>query len=146
MEIPSSRFGPIQVEADDVIHFPQGLLGLEDCRQWVLLTGADDEAVAWLQSLQRADVALAVVSPRRFVADYRMRIARRELAPLRLDDVDKVEVLAIVGRSAHGVTLNLKAPLLINLERRLGRQVITNGDLPVRHEVKGKQSTLRRSA
>jgi len=36
-----------------------------------------------------------------------------------------------VNRNKHSVTLNLKAPLIINLDRRLGRQVITNDDQPV---------------
>lgn len=146
MEVTTSRFGPIEIEADDVIQFPMGLLGLEDCREWVLLADRRNEALAWLQSVDQPEVALAVVSPRRFVPDYRMRVARRELASLELEDIKRAKVLAIVGKTDRGITLNLKAPLLINLERRLGRQVVTNGDLPVRYELGSEHPTVRRTA
>ena len=146
MEIPTSRFGPVEIEAEDVIRFPGGLLGLEDCREWVLLADRRSDALAWLQSVERPEVALAVVSPRRFVRGYRMRVARRELAPLGLADVKTAKVLAIVGKTDGTVTLNLKAPLVINLARCLGRQVVTNGDLPIRFALGSEPPAFRRSA
>ena len=85
MEINTARFGLVEVEASDVIHFPEGLLGLEDCREWVLLGDGLNNALAWMQSVSRPDIAMAVVSPRRFVPTYQMRVARRELEPLQLD-------------------------------------------------------------
>jgi flagellar assembly factor FliW len=44
-------------------------------------------------------------------------------------------VLVVVGSDEDGITLNLKAPLVINLRRRLGRQVVHNHDLPLRYEL-----------
>ena len=146
MEIPTTRFGPVEVHPDDIVRFPEGLLGMEACRDWVFLADADSDAVAWMQSVDRADVALAVVSPRRFVPGFRMRVARRELEPLALDGVGRAQVLVVVGRSKRSLTLNLKAPIVINLDRRLGRQVITNGELPLRHELIAETHTLKRSA
>jgi flagellar assembly factor FliW len=146
MEIPTTRFGPIEVQADDVIRFPEGLPGLEECRDWVLLAEPDNDALAWLQSVSRADVALAVVSPRRFVPGYRMRVARRELEPLELGRIDRAQVLVIVGRGERCLTLNLKAPIAVNADRRLARQVITNGELSVRHQLEAVLPAMKRSA
>ena len=146
MEITTSRFGPIEIVAEDAIRFPAGLLGLEDCREWVLLADRRNDAVAWLQSIERPEVALPVVSPRRFVPGYQMRVARHELASVGLSDAKAAEVLVIVGKRDRSVTLNLKAPLVINLERCVGRQVVTNGDLPIRFEVGGQQPAFRRIA
>ena len=146
MEILTARFGPIEVEAGDVVRFPEGLLGFEACRDWVFLADTDNDAVAWMQSVDRPDVAVAVVSPRRFVPGYRMRVARRELEPLHLDQVNRAQVLVVVGRTEHSLTLNLKAPIVINLDRRLARQVITNGQLPLKHVLLAETLTLKRSA
>jgi flagellar assembly factor FliW len=146
MEIHSTRFGTLTIDPEDLLRFPAGLLGLEQCREWVLLDDGQQDAVAWLQSVQRPEVAVAVVSPRRFVPDYHIRVARPEVEPLEFDDVHSVEVLVIVGRTDRAVTLNLKAPLLVNLARRLGRQVITNGDLPIRYELNNAQLALKKSA
>jgi flagellar assembly factor FliW len=146
MEVVTSRFGRITVETDDVIHFPCGLFGLEDCRRWVLLADTQNDALAWMQSVDRATLALAVVSPRRFVPQYQMRVARAELAPLGLDDIGSAKVLLILGKTDRAITLNLKAPIVLNLDRRLGRQVITNGDLPIQYELESEKPACRRIA
>ncbi len=137
MLLPTSRFGSVDVEVDDLIWFAEGLLGLAECRQWVLLADAQNDALGWLQSTTRADMALAVVSPRRFVPEYQLRLARSELAPLGLDDIRAAQVLVIVGKNEQGITLNLKAPLVINLSARQGRQVIHSGDQPLQYPLHG---------
>ena len=108
---------------------------MEDCRDWILLADASNDALAWLQCTTRRDVAMAVVSPRRFVPDYQLRVSRSELATLRLTDSSDAEVLAIVGIHDGQVTLNLKAPLVIHLAKRVGRQVVANGDESLQHLV-----------
>ena len=146
MRIRTTRFGPLDIEPEDILGFPAGLLGLEDCRHWVLLADATNDALGWLQSTSRAEVALAVVSPRRFVPDYQFRVYRSELLPLELARTQDAQVLAIVGKNERSITLNLKAPVVINLHRRLGRQVIANGDHPVQFELGGETTTMRKIA
>jgi len=146
MEVHTSRFGLVECAGDDVIRFAEGLPGLAECHDWVILTDAQQDAVAWLQSLRRPEVALALVSPRRFVAGYQLRVARRELEPLRLDSLQTAQVLAIVSRSERGLTLNLKAPLVVNPLRRLGRQVIANRDAPLQYELTHDPGILRKTA
>jgi flagellar assembly factor FliW len=143
MEIRSSRFGSIEVDDADILHFPEGLFGFAGCRDFVLLGDEQNGAVAWLQSIDQPEVGLAVVSPTRFVPGFRMRVARRELEPLKFDQLRGVRVLVIVGKSGRGITLNLKAPLVVNLERRLGRQVVTNGGLPLEYEVAAAAPALK---
>src|SRR5687768_14948564 len=146
MQIQTTRFGFLEVEADAVLTLPVGLLGLEECRQWVLLADAHNEALGWLQSTTRADIALAVVSPRRYVPYYQLRVSRSELTPLALRDTKEAEVLAIVSRNDQAMTLNLKAPLVINLEQRIGRQVICNGEQPMQYALEVERVPLRKSA
>ncbi|MBI2824255.1 MAG: flagellar assembly protein FliW [Planctomycetia bacterium] len=144
MQIRTTRFGSVDIQAGDLIGFADGMLGLEDCRRFVLLADAQNDVLGWLQSTTRGDVALAVVSPRRFVPDYQLRVYRRELAPLELAHADDAQVLAIISKNERGITLNLKAPIVVNLERRLGRQVIANGDLPLQYEL--GPTALRKTA
>lgn len=146
MEIASTRFGRIEVNHAEVVQFPEGLPGLEDCREWVFLADAENAALAWMQSLDRPEIALAVVSPRRFVPGFQLRVARRELEPLRLDGLSDAEVLTILGKTSRAVTLNLKAPLVLNLQRRLGRQVIANGDLSMQYELGNALSAFKKTA
>jgi flagellar assembly factor FliW len=146
MEIRTTRFGKVEIEATDVLEFPAGMLGMEACTQWVLLADAENDALGWLQSTTRPEVALAVVSPRRFVPDYQFRVSRNELVPLELTEIKTAQVLVIVGKNDGGVTLNLRAPLVINLDRRLGRQVIANGDQPLQYELHTESREKRKIA
>ena len=135
MDIETTRFGRLALDPNRTVTFPSGIPGLDDCREWILLADAENEALGWLQCTTRRETALAVVSPRRFVQGYQVRVARSELAPLELSDVQQAQVLVIVGKNEEGITLNLKAPLIINVKRRLGRQVVANGDQPIHYEL-----------
>ena len=131
MLISTSHFGAVEIEVDDILHFPSGIVAFEECQHWVLLADADNSALAWLQSVTLPEVALPVVSPRRFAPNYAARVTRGQLLPLEFSQFDQAYVLAIVARSDGDFTLNLKAPLIINLDRRLGRQVVTCDEQPV---------------
>lgn len=146
MQLFTTRFGSIPIDADDVLRFSGGIIGFEAIDSWVLLGDSDNENVAWLQSASRPDLAVPVVSPRRFVPDYRVRVPRSELEPLELDSTDRAYVLLVVSQDGHRLTVNLKAPLIINLDRRLGRQVTTSDDQPLQHYVADFPVNLRKSA
>lgn len=146
MQVETTRFGTMEIRADDILLFPQGLYAFERMRHWVLLSDATNPTVGWLQSVTQADVALPVVSPRRFVSNYQVRVNRSQLAPLELTTPDEAFVLAVVSRNDGRLTLNLKAPLIINLNRRLGRQVVTNDEQPLQLDLAAAPVALRKSA
>jgi flagellar assembly factor FliW len=144
MEITTTRFGALTMDDSEVLTFVDGLIGMEECRRWVLLADARNSALGWLQCLDRPEVALAVVSPRRFVPDYQVRVARRDIQPLGLADANDAQVLTIISHAGGSLALNLKAPLVINLAERLGRQIVARDDHAVQHRLSG--AALRKSA
>src|SRR5262245_91295 len=137
MNLATTRFGNVTVEEGDVLEFVDGLIGMEQCRRWVLLADASNSALGWLQSTERGELALAVVSPRRFVPDYTIRVSRRDIEPLALAELNDAQVLVIVGQADGSLVLNLKAPLVIHLAERLGRQIVARDDHPVQQRVTG---------
>lgn len=146
MEIVTSRFGSLQIHPQDTICFPAGLPGFEDCREWVLLAENEHRPVAWLQATGWADLALPVVDPRRFSDAYTLRLAATDLAPLGLDHGCEAQVLAVVAQHDGVLTLNLKAPVAINMQRRLGRQVVNRGDWPLCHSIASQNIPLKKIA
>ena len=144
MNINTTRFGALTIDESDVLTFVDGLIGMEACRRWVLLADAQNPALAWLQSLERAEVALAVVSPRRFVPDYECRVAQRDIQPLGLSDPNDAQVLTIISQANGSLALNLKAPLVIHLAERLGRQIVARDDHAVQHRLPG--TAVRKTA
>ncbi|HEY2253072.1 MAG TPA: flagellar assembly protein FliW [Planctomycetaceae bacterium] len=138
MDITTTRFGTITIEREDVMTFVDGLIGMEDCRQWALLADAENDALGWLQCLDRPEVALAVVSPRRFVQDYQVRVARRDIVPLGLPSAEEAQVLVILNQVNDNLMVNLKAPLVIYAGERIGRQIVAKDDHAVQHPIQGK--------
>ncbi len=131
MRINTQRFGTLSLNADQLFLFPQGLIGMETLRQWALLPDQDNPSVAWLQSASRGDRAIAVISPRAFFSDYRVHVSRRELASLHMRPGAEVYVMTTVSGHVGKLTTNLRSPILLNLNRRLGCQVITSDDQPI---------------
>lgn len=110
---------------------PHGLIGFETCRHWVLLSSHDNEEVAWLQSVALANVAVPVVSPRRFAPNYRAHVHKRELDLLHLHAQDQLYVLSVVSKSGATLTANLKSPILLNASRHIALQVVVTDEQPL---------------
>lgn len=145
MNVQTTRFGPVNIEADDILLFRDGLIGFESCQHWVVLADGDNSSVAWLQSIHNPELGLPVVSPRRFVSDYQVRIESTRLEDLQLKSLKEAHVLSVVSVDNEGPSLNLRAPILVNINRRLGCQVITHDDQPLRYPL-SINSGLKRSA
>lgn len=146
MNIHTTRFGKIDIEPEDILFFRGGLIGFESCRHWVLLADGQNSAVGWLQSMQKPDIALPVVSPRRFLDDYQVRLEPKEIEKLQLASAEHAYVLGVVGRDEDVLTMNLRAPVVINLDRRIGCQIVTVDDQPTQYELATLPINLRRSA
>lgn len=146
MDIFTTRFGTLSVQPQDELLFENGLIGLEGCRRWVVLSDSNNAALGWLQSLDQGHIALGVVSPRRFVPDYQLRVDRFDLNSLGLTTVRDAEVVVITSRRDFGLSLNLRAPIVINVEKRLGCQVIAKDEYPVQYPLDVHNANLRRIA
>ncbi|MEM1069112.1 MAG: flagellar assembly protein FliW [Planctomycetota bacterium] len=146
MRIDTQRFGTLQLKADQLFLFPQGLIGMETLRHWALLPDLQNPSVAWLQSASRGDRAVPLISPRAFFSDYRVHVTRRELASLHMQMGAELYVLTTVSGHVGRLTTNLRSPLLLNLNRRLGCQVITCDDQPIQHALPLKIATSGVSA
>lgn len=131
MQINTTRFGVVALEMNDVFHFPQGLIGLESYGHWCLLRDPANDAVAWLQSVSTASLALPTASPRQFAPDYRVQLHKRQLETLQLGPADETYVLVVLASSDGRLTANLRAPIVINFDRRIGKQVVTSAPDPV---------------
>lgn len=112
--------------ADAVLAFPDGLVGCQGWKNFVLLT--DDEEnlpVACLQSLDEPLVRLLVTDPRLIDANYTVPLSHEDRASLDLRTSDSTVVYCTLTVGDDGlVTANLLGPLVINARARLGRQIV----------------------
>ena len=130
--IQSTRFGTLEIPAENVVEFPTGLIGLGGCR-YALVARDEDSAFAWLHSVDDPSLALPVTNPYQFFADYEVELSDDEAERIGIteDDPTSVWVTVRAGETLEEFTANLRAPILIRAGR--GYQVINEaGELPVR--------------
>ncbi len=126
IRIESPRYGSLEVDPERVIEFPAGLVGFEDCTRYTLFhpedTGDDAPRYFILQSLDDPAVAFHIADPALFGFDFEVKLADDEAALLKLADPEKAAVVVILSKGGKGVRANLRAPLILNLDARLGLQ------------------------
>ncbi|HZO90471.1 MAG TPA: flagellar assembly protein FliW [Chthonomonadaceae bacterium] len=129
--VPTTRFGALEVEEDLIIRLPEGLIGFEACRQFVVVRSEERNAFRWLQSLDEPAVAFPVVEPGEFRPDYAPVIADSDAEFLELTAETPKLIFAIVTVPSHNpraMTANLLGPLVINGLTRRGKQVIVQSE------------------
>jgi len=124
MVINTSRFGQLDVNADRLIEFPEGILGFPQQRQYALVQTGADSGFYWLQSVCTADLAFVVCDPRLFVADYQVPVKLEELEGIELTKVGDAQVFVIVNKVSDLLTGNLQGPLVVNVRNRTARQLV----------------------
>ena len=124
---------PAARAADDamgVLHFPDGLPGFENLRDFVLLRDDELLPIVFLTSLGEPRVCFPVLPMHRIERDYRLRLSDDDRRALELcgEPVVGANVLCLailnLGDGAQPVSANLLAPIVINRENWIGRQVI----------------------
>lgn len=138
-QVASDVLGALEVPADRVVRFPQGLLGFPDAREFVLVAAAR-EGTYWLQSVEHASLIFLVIDPFLHFPDYAVDLSRGDVASLDASAESDIAILAVVtlpGREGDACTANLQGPLALNLERGVARQIILrNADAGVRRTVR----------
>lgn len=141
MQIKTTRFGNIEIELEDVISFPEGILGFADLRKFVVLDDPNDDIFAWLQSCESPHVAFPVLEPELFVAQYKINLTKSDQESLKLATNQKPLLLAIVTipEDPTLMTANLKAPIVVNIDQKMARQcVLQDNSLAIREPIFAK--------
>ena len=127
MRIQTDRFGTFEVDDKDPIHFPQGMIGFPSEKQFVLLRHRDDSAIGWLQSTTNPALAFPVVSIDALAVAYPAITAAP--APGQTEvEADPHAVMAVLCASAgQPATVNLLAPIVVNVRSRKGAQILLEG-------------------
>jgi flagellar assembly factor FliW len=123
--LQSSRFGELQIPAEAVLDFPNGLIGLGGTR-FALLARSEESAFVWLHSMDDPELAIPVTNPWRFFEGYELELSDEEAERIGVDDADQTSVYVTV-RAAEELgdfTANLRAPILI--ANGQGHQIINN--------------------
>ncbi len=137
MNIKTTRFGDVAIDETRTLHFPEGLLGFPEQKDYVLLEHKSDSPFFWLQSVDRPDLAFILTSPFLLDKDYLKNLSPNEETLFQCREGGGISVFALVtipSGKVEEMTVNLLGPLVIEEETRIGRQVvIANAGYSHRH-------------
>lgn len=110
------------------LFFEDGIPGFSHL-QFFQLMQEEESPFFLIQSTEEKDIGFWVVNPFSFFHDYRFTLSDVSKEALHLNEESPVAVFSIVTiRGNNQATVNLKAPIVINLANRMGRQVILQED------------------
>jgi flagellar assembly factor FliW len=121
--VNTTRFGELEVPADALVEFPEGMIGVGG-RRFALLEREESGAFRWLQETSDPDLALPVTDPFTFFPDYEVVLSDGEAERIGITDPAAAEVLVVVRAADDSgeISANLLAPILISAG--IGHQVM----------------------
>ncbi|MDE8564482.1 flagellar assembly protein FliW [Anoxybacillus rupiensis] len=137
MKIETKYHGEYELQQQQIIHFAQGIPGFSEEKRFVLLP-LEDTPFVILQSVATPALGFAMIDPFLYFPDYDFELDDASIEQLELSSAKEVAVYVIltVADPFDQTTANLQAPIVLNQQKRFGKQVIlTNTPYQTKHRL-----------
>ena len=141
MQLNTRLFGEIEIEEEKIIFFEKGIIGFPHCQRFTLIYDDGEDGkhknISWLQSIEEPAFALPVMDPLLVKEDYDPQVEHEFLNTLGTltEENTYVLVTVTVPQDLKKLSVNLKAPIVINVEERKADQIIVEDDFPVKYPI-----------
>lgn len=114
------QFGEMEYDEKHVLTFPEGLIGFEESRQFLIVHDEDSEPFRWLVSLNDSELSFPLIELPKDQPGIFGRTFSQE----------NVTLFAVVSikPDIDDSTINLKSPIVIDINNRMGRQVVLDDE------------------
>ncbi len=132
MQLNTKYFSYIEYDKNDVLHFPNGLFGFEDEKEFLLLPFESiDSNLLCFQSVKTPMLAFVVMNPFSLKGDYAPILTEGELNEMKVAKSEDLSyyVMCVVKEPIANSTINLRCPVCINDETKHAMQVILETDV-----------------
>lgn len=141
MLVKTKYFGDIDLNEEKIIFFDQGIIGFEEYKKYTILFDMKEgnrPSISWLQSLEEQNLSLPVINPFLIKADYSPVVEDELLKSIgEINEQNLLILLSLtVPTDITKMSVNLKAPFVINSDTRKGCQtIVENQDYEVKYNV-----------
>lgn len=118
-----------------VVWIPHGMIGFPGLTRYRLVGRGEENPFHLLRSEERDQIRFSLLDPMVILPDYEVRLAPDLLEELEIENRSdaRVFVVCAVPDDPREITVNFRAPLVVNVASGVGAQVILeDGRLPVR--------------
>jgi flagellar assembly factor FliW len=139
IQLKTKKSGTVNINEKQIIDFPEGVLGFDYIKKFVLLDTEDQSSpLKWMQAIDEPDLAFIVIRPADFMAQYELVISQNDLHIVKAERLEDLLVFAIVTIPSNPaeMTANLQGPIIINPAARIGKQAILLTDrYSIKHRI-----------
>ncbi len=128
--IQAPKIGQIEYESEDVLTMASPMLGFPKLKKFLLISTEQTYPFYWFQSVENPDVSFLMLETVLFFNDYKPEISKKDINAVKCKNKSDLRIFAIVvvPKNPKDSTANLKAPIIINEEKMLAKQVILDED------------------
>lgn len=125
IQVNSSRFGRLNVEADQILTVRGDIYGMEGLHHFILVDEPSTKPFRWLQSIEHPWVALPLLASEDLIFEYDLQISYEDLTAINLETTENAEIyiVATIPQVILHSHVNLRAPVVFNPQEKLIRQV-----------------------
>jgi flagellar assembly factor FliW len=145
MKIQTTRFGEVEISDNQIISMPSGILGFSAEHHFVILEEEAGGPFEWFQSIETPGLAFVMIDPNFVASDYEFEVSDEQMKKIdaQVEEDISVRVLITIAREFKDTTVNLQGPILFNLKKRLGMQlVIPDGRYSTRQPLFGDRLSM----
>lgn len=127
MKIETVDFGEIEISEDKIIFFQEGIPGFEEEKEFVVILNEDKEnPFHWLQSVRNPDLTFVIANPFEIFSDYDILLPETAINKLNIEKEEDTTIysMIVIPEDMTKITTNLLGPIVINVKKMLGKQVI----------------------
>lgn len=138
MKVKTTRFGEVKIEKEEILSFPEGILGFENLKKFFIVDPGDNTFIMWLQSTEDQSIAFPVIEPKIFKPDHELKLLPSEMNSLQLNSLNESTVYCIltIPQDVTQMSANLKAPIVVNNTLKSAKQIVLqDSKLTVRYEM-----------
>lgn len=133
MRINTKFFGEIEISDDKLITFENGIVGFPDLKNFTLIHDEEkgtNVGIRYLQSIEEPGFAMPVMDPLLVKPDYDPEVddeLLKSAGELTMENI-LVLVTVTVPSDLTKMTVNLRGPIVINVDERKACQIIVEGE------------------
>ena len=125
MKKMESRFGQIEYDPANLLHFPSGLIGFPTLHDFIVMPNKKKGPLFWIQAIEDTEIAFVLTDPTNFFIDYSILPDDTERKQLMVDVEEPCFVLSVVTVPPdQKISINLAAPIIFAPSTNRAIQVI----------------------
>ncbi|AYC28944.1 flagellar assembly protein FliW [Paenisporosarcina cavernae] len=128
MLIETKFFGSTEITENQIINFPEGILGFEEYNKFAMIPVDSESPFIILQSINEKQIGFVMAYPFLFNSQYEFDVSDLDKKELGIEKLEDVSVYSLVTLKEvfEESTMNLLSPIIINSKKNLGKQIVLN--------------------